>query len=459
MTNLTIAQPDVELFLSAEGVIEKAVLANTVRDESGEAWVGRAWVDTIADFGADKVLRMLAHARSSGVAAFRQITQRFPSGRELPMEYTTIRLGDGGGLIAVGKNLQAVAELQSRLIAAQQAMEQDHWKLRDVETRYRLLFEVSDEAVVMLRADNMKIAEANPAALRALGLTSQRRNGAIGRDLLGLIAKTDQASVQAMLHRVREDGKSPRAVVHLGDEQRAWSVRASFMTSDAAQPVFLLQLTPVVSAELPYDSNEPAVSVEELIELGPDGFVVLSDDGTILRANRAFVKLIQLSDERSVLGQPLGRWLGRPGADLTVLLANVQRQGQVRLFSTQILGELGSDTDVEISAFGHGSSDANCIGVLIRDVGSRLPSPQGENRLGTTLGSLAEQIGKTPLRKLVRDTVGVVERHYIDAALELTEGNRTAAAEILGLSRQSLYAKLSRYDIDGGAVAESSRRG
>jgi DNA-binding NtrC family response regulator len=63
------------------------------------------------------------------------------------------------------------------------------------------------------------------------------------------------------------------------------------------------------------------------------------------------------------------------------------------------------------------------------------------------LGSLTEQIGKTSLRKLVQDTVGVVERHYIEAALELTAGNRTAAAEILGLSRQSLYAKLDRYDL------------
>jgi DNA-binding NtrC family response regulator len=49
----------------------------------------------------------------------------------------------------------------------------------------------------------------------------------------------------------------------------------------------------------------------------------------------------------------------------------------------------------------------------------------------------------------VRDTVGAVERHYIEAALELTGGNRTAAAELLGLSRQSLYSKLDRYGLDG----------
>jgi DNA-binding protein Fis len=32
----------------------------------------------------------------------------------------------------------------------------------------------------------------------------------------------------------------------------------------------------------------------------------------------------------------------------------------------------------------------------------------------------------------------------------MANGNRTAAAELLGVSRQSLYAKLNRYDINDG---------
>jgi DNA-binding NtrC family response regulator len=33
----------------------------------------------------------------------------------------------------------------------------------------------------------------------------------------------------------------------------------------------------------------------------------------------------------------------------------------------------------------------------------------------------------------------------------MANGNRTSAAEILGLSRQSLYAKLNRYNLDGSS--------
>jgi DNA-binding NtrC family response regulator len=35
----------------------------------------------------------------------------------------------------------------------------------------------------------------------------------------------------------------------------------------------------------------------------------------------------------------------------------------------------------------------------------------------------------------------------IEAALELTHNNRASAAEMLGLSRQSLYVKLRRFGI------------
>ena len=62
-----------------------------------------------------------------------------------------------------------------------------------------------------------------------------------------------------------------------------------------------------------------------------------------------------------------------------------------------------------------------------------------------SLQSLTGRLGEASLKVLVSETVGVLERHYIEAALTNTEGNRSAAAKMLGLSRQSLYMKLSRY--------------
>jgi transcriptional regulator PpsR len=154
------------------------------------------------------------------------------------------------------------------------------------------------------------------------------------------------------------------------------------------------------------------------------------------------------------MGERLGRWLSQPGADLPVLQANLNRHGVVRLFATRIHGELGSETDVEISAARNDDSKASTIVLLLRDVGRRLPEPNEGRSLRTALSSLIGQSGKTTLPKLVDEAVETVERHYIEAALDMVDGNRTAAAELLGLSRQSLYKKLTRYELAGNEEVE-----
>ena len=153
-------------------MIREATLSPAMQGESVDGWLGRPWVEIVGDTGGDKVKRMVDDARASGISAFRQINQRFPSGLEIPMEFTTVLLGGRAGMLAIGKNLQAVAELQSRLIAAQQTMERDYWKLREIETRYRLVFDASDEAVVILSPANLRIVEANRSAVEALKLVA-----------------------------------------------------------------------------------------------------------------------------------------------------------------------------------------------------------------------------------------------------------------------------------------------
>ena len=444
MSGISIAEPDVTILLDLEGVIRKVTMSKAVTDESLEAWLGRPWVDTVAEGGGRNVQRMVDDARATGVSAFRQIAQRFPSGRQLPFEYTTVRLGGQAGLLAIGKNLQAVAELESRLIAAQNAMERDYWKLREVETRSRLLFDTSNEAVLVIRAADHRVVEANVAAMRAFGLAPT------GRDLLAEVAPRDRQAFQAMLTRVRENGRAPGVLVHLGNEGQGWLVRASVMAAEAG-PVFLLQLAPVGAMQPLAWRGEPP-PMESLIDGLPDGFVVVDLEGIVQSANRAFLDLVQVGSKATVIGEPLRRWLGRPGADVPVLLANLHRHGTVRRFRTSVQGEIGTDTEVEISAVAADASPSRHVAVLLRDI-SQPSGPADERPAGRLMGSL----GKTSLRELVRDTVDNVERQYIDAALDLTRGNRTAAAELLGLSRQSLHAKLNRYGGDGEAEPAPDR--
>jgi transcriptional regulator PpsR len=267
------------------------------------------------------------------------------------------------------------------------------------------------------------------------------------------VVSGDRDQVQSMLLRVHEQGSAPAILVRLGEPGSQWMIRASLM---AAEPdrTFLLQLTPAGSPAA--GSDAPEYSVEELIGRGPDGFVVIDAEGAIVRANRAFLNLVQVSAEGAIAGESLSRWLGRPGADLTVLLATLQRHGVVRLFTTTIHGGLGTDTEVELSAVGDGADPPRFFGVIVRHVGRRLSGAKNDSRLTSALGSLADQIGNTTLRSLVKDTVSAVEQHYLEAALEITQGNRSAAASLLGLSRQSLYEKLNRYGLDNDSKSTQS---
>lgn len=362
MRSLHIPQPDITLHLDMDGVIQDATLSGILPQEDLDRWVGRPWSETVADVGSEKVKRLVEDARWVRVSGFRQINQRFPSGREILMEYAAIRLGDRSGMIAIGRNLQAVAELQAKLNEAQQSIEREYWKLREVETRYRHLFENSDEAVILVRAANLRILEANPAALRALG--ADRSGADTGRVVLNDVVAEDRDAFRAMLERARQQGKSTGIRVRFGPDGDPWLARASLMTSETGH-LFLLQLSRAGLARVSAERATP-VSVEGLVARSADAFVVIDRVGAILWHNRAFLELVRLDAGNPLIGESIGRWLGAPGSDLATLLASVRDHGLVRFFPTTIRDELGAQARVEISAMGNIDTEPQYFGVLLR---------------------------------------------------------------------------------------------
>ena len=67
--------------------------------------------------------------------------------------------------------------------------------------------------------------------------------------------------------------------------------------------------------------------------------------------------------------------------------------------------------------------------------------------LPRTAEQLTQLVGRVSLREIVAETTDVIEQMCIEAALSLTGNNRANAAEVLGLSRQSLYSKLKRHGV------------
>jgi transcriptional regulator PpsR len=182
-----------------------------------------------------------------------------------------------------------------------------------------------------------------------------------------------------------------------------------------------------------------------LIARLPDAFVVIDRDGVVQQANTAFLDLVEAGSEAMVRGQRLDRWLNGGGNDLGMALDLIRSHGTVLMLPSMIQGEYGATVAVELSA----SSDDTMIGMLIRDMTRRAAEPAfAGTKLQATLRSLAWDISTTTIHEAVDETVGAVERHFISGALEQTGGNRKAAAALIGLSRQSLYLKMNRYDLE-----------
>lgn len=431
------AAADVALVVDGGGVIRDLHVGADPALEEARDWLGREWAETVTPESRRKVEQMLREARGDeGASRRRQVNHLFASGAELPVTYTAVRMGTGGGVVAVGRDLRATAALQQRLVQAQQAMERDYWRMRHVETRYRLLFQLSGESVLVVDAATRKVVDANPAAARALGGTARQL---VGRPFAAGSDAAERDAVQRHLDEVRGRGEAEPVEVTLGGE--AYQLAAALVPQDGSA-LYLVRLLPVGA---PAAAAAGGSRVVRALQASPDGFAVIDPAGKVLGVNAAFLELAELASEEQARGERIDRWIGRPGADLDSLLALVREHGVARLFATTLRGEYGATAEVEISAAA-ARGDEPCVGLSIRDVGRRLSAaPTGARDLTRAVEDLTGLVGKVSLRELIRDTADLVERHFIEAALELTGDNRTSAAEVLGVSRQSLYVKLRRY--------------
>jgi len=449
---------DVAVILDQGGVVRDVAISKSDLPLDGAAeWLGRPWADTVAPDSRPMAEAMLRDALANTPTGWRRIHYKVDGGDDVPILYAAQRLGqagDGGPVVAVGRDLRA----QQRLISAQQAAERDYAKLRHLETRYRLLFKLSYEGVLILNAASRRIVEANPAALSLFGEDTRTLVGSVfprGMD------SEDADAIERLLAGVRTVGRGDDVVVRLGSgaDRRDVVVSAALFRLEKTVH-FLVRLMPhnTEAAEGTLVSR-PRARLLEVLDNAPDGIVLTDMDGLILTANTAFLDFVQVATEAQVRGRPLGRFIGRGGADMTPLIGNLRDLETVRGFATTIHGDVGTSSEVSISGVAIPHGNPPCLGFLIRDMGGRLPSEGRDSSLGPgvprSVEQLTELVGRVPLKDIIRDTNDVIEKLCIQAALELTGDNRASAAEMLGLSRQSLYVKLRRYNLGDLAPAET----
>jgi transcriptional regulator PpsR len=432
------AASDLTLLIDADGCVRDVAMGNSeLADHGLEDWIGRRWAETVLPENRTKIDEML---ESGSGGRWRQVNHPSVAG-DLPIRYLAVPAGDDGRLVAIGRDMRTAAALQQRLLRAQQSMERDSLRLRQLEARYRLLFETAKEPIIVVDTVNRRIVEANPAARRLAGNSFGTAGAQLEQQpFVSIVAPHEREAATALLGAAAAaDQRHPSRIEMISGD--ACQVSATLFRQDRGS-YLLIRLLPL-SNHAERAGERP---LAEVLERMPDAFVLVDARMDILAANGLFLDLVASPRADDVRGQALGQFLGRPGIDLGLLASQLKDHGSVRNFSTVIRAPSG-DEDVEVSAVTSDDGGELRHGVSIRRVSRALVETPGGQPLPRSVEQLTELVGRVSLKEIVRESTDLIERLCIEAALTYTSDNRASAAEILGLSRQSLYSKLHRHGL------------
>lgn len=439
--HLIAAAGDVALVVGADGIIrDLAIGSPELAAEGADRWLGQSWSATVAEDSRRKIEEILSGDRTQP-PRWRQVNQRIGE-IEVPVRYLAFESGEDGAIIAVGRDLRATAALQQRLIAAQQAVERERLKGRQAESRYRLLFALSSEAVLIVDGEKRTVIEANPAAERLLG-----RPGLVGRPLPSLFAASDRERLLATLGAIATSDDAEPVRLHAAEGGAGFTLSGTLFRQAGASFLLLRLAT----------GDASAPDLEASLERVPDAFV-LTDAALVIReANSRFLELVGHARRDDVVGRSLTRFIGRLGIDSGLMLAELEDHGAFTGLSTVARTRFDDQVEVEVSGVATSDSRGDWRGFAIRlaredrrPLATQLQSPR-------SVEELTDLVGRMSLKDIVRESTDLIERLCIEAALKCADNNRASAAEILGLSRQGLYLKLHRHGLARDSGDDKSR--
>ncbi|WBH15595.1 transcriptional regulator PpsR [Sphingomonas radiodurans] len=441
--SLLAAVGDVAFILSTQGtILDVAVSHGDLANHGFGDWIGESWGDTVTIESRPKITEMLADAvRPSTPIRWRQVNHP-AAGGDVPVRYMVMTLGDGGRLVAIGRDMRGAAAMQQRLLQTQQSLERDYMRLRQAESRYRILFDMASEPVLIVDSETRRIREANPAAHRLLDAAS---GALIGELVHTIVDEGDRDDFVAYLGAAEAADDLPAVTVRLGGGRGDASLSARLFRQ-ARAALFLVRV--IASPEAVSDHHRHDATLAEVVERMPDAFVLVDRDLNVLTANAAFVELTETASIDRVTGARLSNWLGRPGIDLELIMSQLREHGSVRNVATILRGSAGAEEEIEASGVVAPLAGSECYGFTIRSVGRRLrDAPAITRDVPRSVEQLTELVGRMSLKEIVRESTDLIERLCIEAALAYTSDNRASAAEVLGVSRQSLYSKLHRHGL------------
>ncbi len=430
---------DIAIVIDPDGVICSVSQSESGLVNPGSGWVGQRWVDTATDGTRRKIEMLLQEVQTNGVTRRREVNHPSPSGSEIPMTWSAIRLGEGGPVLAVGRDLRAVAAIQQRLVDAQQDLERQFWQRRQSEARYRTLFQVASDGVAVLQAEDLVLIEANKAFGLALGWAEPLR---AQQALAVWLPPSMQAAVTELLCSARTSGRSGEIRVRAPQGRGVLDVAATLFRHGHERQL-MLRLRHEQGAAA--GSSTLAV-MAEFVESTPDAVVMTDSVGRIQMANPAFLRLAGVTVENQALGRTLSDMLGPAEGIWSQLIERTNAVGMATRVRVRLAAPAQPARWLEATATLMTEGEQACLGFTLRPIG---PAALAPDALFPDLADIAGRVGELPLQDLLAQVAQRAERLLILMALQRAEGARTVAAELLGLSMSELAGRLNAHGLTG----------
>ncbi|MCU0952279.1 MAG: transcriptional regulator PpsR [Burkholderiaceae bacterium] len=448
-TFVTVAS-DIALVIDRDGVIRNVAVggAEGVAPASAE-WVGRRWADTVTDDTRRKIEQLVDEANATGVSRRREVNLRAAAGDGVPVAYAAVRLGEQGPLLAVGRDMRSIAAIQQRFLESQQQMERDYWKRRQTEARYRLLFQVATDAVLVVDAHSRRVVEANRAACVFFGCDASLL---ADRDASAGFAPAARQAVDQLLASSHTLDRASEIRLRNGTDLLAVSVTP--FRADGV-PLLLVRVRAADGADDAAGDSEAGDSefgrLAELVERTPDAIVVTDAAGQVRFANPAFLALAGLPPATEVAGRALSEWVGQGAREVDDLLDLVCRHGMVSRVLGRMRGVHAAEVEISAALLPEADGEHDSIGLTLRRMAPRSEAEAAVfDELTRAVERLAERVGSLILPSLMREGADLVERQLLRAALARSVDDLPAAARLLGISEESLALRLRRHGLQPG---------
>ncbi|WP_300038335.1 transcriptional regulator PpsR [uncultured Roseobacter sp.] len=449
LSSIIGAASDIALVVSAEGIILSVVL-NSHIDSFGNLkhWEGRPVTKFLTVESVPKFEKAhSAYLDGEVPAKPLELNHSDNAVWQYPVRYTFHRFGQEDAALLLGRDLRPIAETQQQLVQAQIALEQGYEARREFDARYRVLMSNSSQAVAFVSVLTGRIEDANEAAAGLLGLSAEALQGSAFAQHFADRSSVELTESLMNATLAEEGGQVTLRATRTGQQV----VLQPVVFRAAGQRVLLCRMSSDPGAGKPAEAG--AGQMLSLFRSGVDAMLFMSPKGVVLSVNESFLDLAGAPHLSDVVGRSFADFLARGQIDLGVLTDQPQRSGQMRFYTTRLINDLGTRVAVEISATRLDDGDAPAIGCIIRDVSRSEATRGGGNVAGPgqmpaePARKVMDLVGSASLKDIVAETTDVVEKMCIETAVELTNNNRVAAAEMLGLSRQSLYVKLRKYGL------------